>query len=136
MSPDMAQARYPGSLCYCPGDSAALNAEVIALIRQGRKTMTCDTWENALADGMPLPGRIDIALDWEGQAAVATRTLQVEKIRFCDMDDAHVPPQAEFSDLDDWQCGYRAYLTRLGVFRDDIPLMVETFELVEDFNHV
>ena len=129
---DRALARYPGAVTYRPGDGPALNAEILALMRAGRKTMTCEAWDRALADGLPVPGRIDIALDWGGAPALATRTLRVERIAYADMDTARVVPQGEFRDLDHWRQGYRAYLTRAGVFAPDLPLMVETFEVVAD----
>ncbi|MFN3938544.1 MAG: ASCH domain-containing protein [Gemmobacter sp.] len=130
---DEALSRYPGAVAYRPGDGPALNARILALMRSGAKTMTCDGWDNAVADGLPVPGRIDIALDGDGRPAVATRTLKVERIGFGAMDEARVGPQAEFRDLADWRAGYRAFLSRNGTFSEDMPLMVETFEVVEDF---
>ena len=127
-----ALARYPGAVTYRPGDSAALNAEILGLMRSGAKTMTCEAWDRAVADGLPAAGRVDIALDWDGRPALATRTLMVERIAFGDMDEVRVAPQGEFRDLAHWQAGYRAYLTRRGVFAHDLPLMVETFAVVED----
>lgn len=130
------QARYPDAVCFTFGDSAALNAQILELVRAGRKTMTCDAWEAfALrAEQLPEKGRIDIALDWVGVPQLAVRTVDVERIRFCDMDAGRVPPQGEFRDLADWQSGYEAYLRRVGLFQDDVPMLVETFEVVEDFS--
>jgi len=133
MTLDEALTRYAGAVAYRPGDTEALNARILALIRTGRKTMSCDAWTRAEADGLPVLGRVDIALAWEGRPAVATRTLKVESIRFDEMDEARVGPQGEFRDLVDWQEGYRQFLTRTGGFAPDMELMVETFELVEDF---
>lgn len=131
---DRILARYPNAETYKSGDSAALNAQILDLMRRGRKTMTCEAWEVFGPDGeaMPKPGRIDIALDWEGRPALAVRTLKVERVRYCDVTDAYVAPQGEFTDLADWRAGYRAVLTRAGRFREDMELMIETFEVVED----
>ena len=136
MTVDEAIARYPGAITYTPGDSSELNAEIIRLMRQGAKTMTCDAWTSAEAEGMPVAGRVDIALDWQGEPALATRTLAIERIRYCDMTAERVAPQGEFVDLDDWRRGYRALLSRAGLFHEEVDLMVETFEVVEDFSHV
>ncbi|MEE4189655.1 MAG: ASCH domain-containing protein [Roseobacter sp.] len=126
--------RYRGAVTYTSGDSAALNAEILALMRQGRKTATCAAWETFGPDGetLPEPGRVDIALRWGGKPALAVRTLRVERVRFCDMDAAMIPPQGEFRDLAHWRAGYQAYFTRMGLFHPEMDLMVETFEVVED----
>ena len=53
-------------------------------MRSGVKTGTCDVW-SIYVDGteeLPVVGRVDIALDWAGRAALATRTLAVERIAF------------------------------------------------------
>jgi O-acetyl-ADP-ribose deacetylase (regulator of RNase III)/uncharacterized protein YhfF len=131
---DAALARYPDAVAYRPGDGPALNAQILSLMRAGRKTMTCDAWARAEANGLPVSGRIDIALDWDGCPALATRTLAVDRISFEHMDAARVAAQGEFRDLDHWRAGYRAYLSRTGSFSPDVALMVETFEVVEDLS--
>jgi uncharacterized protein YhfF len=45
-----------------------------------------------------------------------------------------VTAQGEFRDLDDWRAGYRAYLTRAGLFAPDVEMLVETFTCVEVFS--
>ncbi|SDI14265.1 Uncharacterized protein YhfF [Lutimaribacter saemankumensis] len=128
-------ARYPGAVTFRYGDSARLNADILALVRAGRKTMTCDALPAFEARGETLPeeGRIDIALDWSGKPALAVQTLKVEHVPFDRMDEARVPPQGEFSDLADWRAGYEAYLRRAGHFAPDVTMVVETFRMVEDF---
>jgi uncharacterized protein YhfF len=135
MTLDDALARHPGAVTFRPGDSAALNAGILALMRSGRKTMTCAAWADfeAGAEALPVVGRIDIALDWEGRPACAVETLRVERIAFSAMDETRIPPQGEFRDLAHWREGYRAYLERAGSFDPDMPMMVETFRLAEDF---
>jgi len=130
-----AQARYPGAVSFTYGDSAELNAEILALVREGRKTMTCDAWDAFAARGEvpPRPGRVDIALDWEGRPVLAARTLTVERVPFDQMDEARVSPQGEFRDLAHWRAGYEAYLRRAGMFRAHVDMLVETFEVVEWF---
>ncbi|MFD1343122.1 ASCH domain-containing protein [Litorisediminicola beolgyonensis] len=134
MTGDAAERLFPGAVRYRPGDGPALNAEILGLMRAGRKTATCAALsEFSEAEPAPEPGRVDIALDWAGQPALATRTLAVEQLRWDEMDEARVPPQGEFRDLADWRAGYRAYLTRAGRFREDLPLIYETFAVVHDF---
>lgn len=133
---EQALARYPSAISFTYGDSAELNARILELVRAGRKTVTCDAWEAFAARAEPLPeqGRTDIALDLAGVPQLAVRTVAVEKIRFCDMDESRIPPQGEFRDLAHWQVGYEAYLRRAGLFRLDVPMLIETFEVVEDFS--
>ncbi|NNE53648.1 MAG: ASCH domain-containing protein [Sulfitobacter sp.] len=130
-----ALARYPGAVSFRYGDSATLNAEILALVRAGRKTVTCDAVAGFEARGEPRPepGRIDIALDWVGKPALAVRTVTVDLIPFDAMPEALIAPQGEFLDLDDWRAGYEAYLRRAGLFAPDVEMLVETFEVVEDF---
>lgn len=131
-----ALGRYPGAVAFKYGDSAALNAEIIQLVRAGRKTVTCDAWLAFAArnESLPKVGRTDIALDWAGAPQLAVRTVAVEKVAFCDVDAARIPPQGEFRDLDHWRAGYEAYLRRAGIFREDVDILLETFEVVEDFS--
>lgn len=128
-------ARYPGAKTYKPGDGVALNAEIIGLMRSGRKTATCATLDEFTDDpgSYPEVGRVDIVLDWQGNPAMATRTLSLEKIAFSEMDESRIPPQGEFADLDDWRRGYAAYFERNGGFDPEIVLLYERFEVVEDF---
>jgi uncharacterized protein YhfF len=127
--------RYPGALTFRYGDGPVLNAEILALVRAGRKTVSCDALAafRARAEALPEAGRTDIALTWDGAPALAIRTLRVDIIPFDRFPADLVPPQAEFRDLDDWRQGYRAYLTRSGHFALNADMVVETFRLVEDF---
>ena len=134
LPPDI-RARYPRAVAFRYGDSAELNAEILGLVRAGRKTMSCDALPAFTARGEPVPevGRTDIALDWDGNPALAVQTVTVEHIPFDRMDESRIPPQGEFRDLDHWRQGYRAYLTRSGHFAPDVVMVVETFRVVEDF---
>ena len=48
---DRILARYPNAETYKSGDSAALNAQILDLMRRGRKTMTCEAWKVFGPDG-------------------------------------------------------------------------------------
>lgn len=127
--------RYPGAVAFRCRDGPALNAEIMALVRAGAKTVSCEAWDAFAARGAPLPqvGRVDIPLDWAGALKLAVRTVAVETLRFCDMDDSRIPPQGEFADLEHWRREYKAYLRRSGCFAWGAPMVMETFELVEEF---
>lgn len=133
---DQALAKYPGAESFTYGDGPDLNAEILTLVRAGRKTMTCDATCAfvARAEKLPEPGRIDIALDWSGTPVLAVRTVLVEYIAFDQMDASRIAPQAEFRDLAHWRAGYKAYLTRAGHFAPDVEMLVETFEVIEVFS--
>ena len=129
-----ASERWPGAQTYRPGDSAALNAEILGLMRSGRKTASCEAVAYFAETGEALPevGRIDLALDWDGRPALALRTLELVWLRFHEMTEARVAEQGEFRDLAHWRQGYEAYLTRAGRYSPDAPMLMERFELVED----
>lgn len=130
-----ALALYPGSISFKYGDSAALNAEILALVLSGMKTVTCDALVNFEARGEPVPvvGRTDIALNWAGRPVAAVRTVEVLHIPFDQMSEDLVTAQGEFRDLEDWRRGYEAYLTRAGVFAFDVVMLAEHFDVVEVF---
>jgi uncharacterized protein YhfF len=117
------------------GDSAELSAEILALVRAGMKTATCEAVRaySEGGDAWPEVGRRDVALEWDGSPAVMIETVAVETRRFGEMEEAFVQAQGEFRDLAHWQAGYRAYFERTGGFAEDMKLMCETFKVVEDY---
>lgn len=117
------------------GDSAALCEEILALVRSGVKTATCDAAAHygKGKDAWPEVGRRDVALNWDGTPAVMVETVEVFTRRFDEMDEDLVAAQGEFRDLAHWQLGYTAYFKRAGVFSEDMKLMCERFKLVEDY---
>ncbi|MDU8929021.1 ASCH domain-containing protein [Alisedimentitalea sp. MJ-SS2] len=130
----VALKRYPGAQAFRFGDDAELNAEILSLVRAGKKTVTCDAVEAFVTRGedLPVPGRIDIACDWDWRPACAVETVTLERRAFEEMDEVLVADQGEFSDLEEWRQGYRAYLERSVGFRPGIEMAVERFRLVED----
>lgn len=133
-----ALARYPDAVSFKYGDSAALNAEILSLVRTGRKTVSCDALAAFEARGETLPklGRVDIALNWSGVPVLAVRTVAVDYVPFDQVTEAMIPDQAEFRDLAHWRVGYQAYLSRSGHFAPDAMMLMERFEVVEDFGEV
>ncbi|MEM1302850.1 MAG: ASCH domain-containing protein, partial [Pseudomonadota bacterium] len=68
------------------GDSEALCNEILALVRSGRKTATCEAMEVYEGDDvMPRVGRRDIALNWDGTPAVMLETVEVTQRKFSEM---------------------------------------------------
>ncbi len=117
------------------GDSKKLCDEILALVRAGKKTATCEALGvyGKGGDEMPQVGRRDVALEWDGRPAVMLETVEVTTRRFSDMDAEFVAAQGEFRDLKHWQKGYEAYFARNGGFDPDMELMCERFRVVEDF---
>jgi uncharacterized protein YhfF len=117
------------------GDTAALCAEILALVRSGQKTATCEAASayGKGGDAWPEVGRRDVALNWDGTPALMIDTVEVTTRRFSDMDAEFVKAQGEFRDLEHWRAAYEAYFRRTGGFSPDMKLMCERFELIEDF---
>lgn len=117
------------------GDSAAMSAQILDLVRSGKKVATCEAARaySEGGDAWPEVGRRDVALEWDGAPAVMIETVAVETRRFCEMDTAFVAAQGEFVDLEHWRAAYRAYFEATGGFSDDMKIMCETFKLVEDY---
>lgn len=131
---DDLKAKYPGAESFTFGDSAALSAELIALVRSGRKTGTCGALRDFSEGGeaIPVAGRKDIALDWDGTPALVIETLSVTIRRFCDVEAEFALSEGENEDLAGWQRDHRAYFERNGGFSPEMELVCERFRLVED----
>ena len=117
------------------GDSPKLCAEIIALVRSGQKTATCEA-ASAYGEGgdaWPEVGRRDVALNWDGTPALMIESVEVSTRRFADMDAEFVAAQGEFRDLEHWRKAYEAYFRRAGGFSEDMKLMCERFRLIEDY---
>lgn len=128
------QAAYPGAETFRFGDNARLSAELIALVRRGRKTGTCGALRSFTEGGeaMPVVGRRDIVLDWDGTPALIVETVSVTVWRFCDVDVDFALSEGENDDLAGWQRDHRSYFERNGGFSPEMELVCERFRLVED----
>ena len=114
------------------GDSRALNAELLALVRSGAKTATCGALRDfgPGAEDMPAVGRRDVALDWDGVPALVIETVEVTIRRFCDMPEDFALAEGE-GDLDAWPRRPIAYFGRKGGFDPEMELVCERFRLIE-----
>ena len=126
--------RYPDAETFTFGDSRKLCDELLALVRSGRKTATCGALRDFQQGGeaMPVAGRRDIALDWDGNPALVIETVEVTQQRYCDVDAGFALAEGENDSLDGWQADHRAYFTRNGGWLPDMMLVCERFRLIED----
>lgn len=117
------------------GDNEDLCNEVLALVRAGKKTVTCAPLSDfgPGKDPMPEVGRQDVALEWDGRPAVKMETVEVLTMPFDDIGEDLVAPMAEFRDRDDFRTQYRGYFENQGKWSDNMMLMVERFRLIQDF---
>ncbi len=126
--------RYRGAETFTFGDNRALCDHLIALVRAGRKTATCGALGDyqTEAEALPVAGRIDVALDWDGTPALVIRTTEVTVRRFCDVDADFAFAEGENDTLNGWQTDHRAFFTRNGGWNEAMMLVCERFELIED----
>lgn len=114
------------------GDSRALCDELLALVRSGVKTATCGALRDFAEGGeaMPVTGRRDIALDWDGNPALLIETTEVTIHRFCEVPEDFALAEGEGT-FADWQQGHIGYFTRNGGFDPQMKLVCERFRLIE-----
>ena len=105
------------------------------LVRLGRKTATCEALRNFGSDGeaMPVVGRRDVALNWDGSPALLIETLEVTQRRFCDVDESFALAEGENDDLEGWRRDHQEYFERNGGFDPKMMLVCERFRLVHDY---
>ena len=116
------------------GDSPALCARLLSLVRQGRKTATCGALRDFAEGGEAMPelGRQDLALNWDGTPALLIETTEVTIRRFCDVTEDFALAEGENDDLEGWRADHRAFFERNGGWQDDMALVCERFRLVRD----
>ena len=123
------------SITFTFGDNAELCNELLGLVRAGKKTATCDALRAFGPDGdaMPVVGRRDIALNWDGTQALVLETVEVFQARFCDVDEGFALAEGENDDLEGWQSDHQSYFERSGGFDSEMMLVCERFKLIRDF---
>lgn len=125
-------ARYPGAETFRFGDGPELSERLIALVIAGTKTATCGAARDFDADEpLPVVGRRDVALHWDGRPAVVIETTEVTRRRFREVDADFALAEGEDADLAGWQAGHRAYFERNGGWDPEMELICERFEVVE-----
>ena len=134
MTLGQALARHPGAETFTFGDGPELSAELLAAVRSGAKTATCSALRDVEggSEAMPVAGRVDVALDWDGIPALAVRTVEVVTCRFDEVTRAFAEAEGEGS-YEDWRDGHVRFFERNGGWSPDMMLVCERFEMVEDF---
>ncbi len=117
------------------GDNHALCDRLLSLVRSGKKTATCEALRvfESGDEEMPVVGRRDIALNWDGSPALMIETTQVTLARFCDVDEDFALAEGENDDLRGWQADHREYFDRNGGFDAEMMLVLERFKLIRDY---
>ena len=134
MKAEQIQARTADSSTVTFGDNEELCNDLLRLIRIDRKTATCTALREfgPEGDAMPVVGRQDIALNWDGTPALILEILEVTQMRFCDVDESFALAEGENDDLEGWRHGHQAYFERNGGFDHEMLLVCERFKLVHD----
>lgn len=135
MTLDDALKKYPGAETFRFGDGAKMSEDLIGLVRSGKKRATCGRLADFGEGGEPMPvvGRRDIALNWDGSPALVIETKSLEQKRFCDMDADFALAEGENETLEGWRRDHQAYFERNGGFDPEMMLICERFDVVEDF---
>lgn len=125
--------KYPQAETFKFGDNEMLSQELLALVRAGKKTATC----GALRDfeqgeeALPVVGGMDIALNWDGTPSVVIETMQVDIVRYCDVDAGFALSEGENDTLDGWKQDHKRYFESNNGFDPEMELVCESFRLVE-----
>lgn len=124
-----------GLVSFTFGDSEDLCNELLRLVRSGRKTATCEALHNFGPDGeaMPVAGRRDVALNWDGTPALLVETIEVTQKRFCDVDESFALAEGENDDLAGWRRDHQAYFERNGGFDPEMMVVCERFRMLHDY---
>ena len=128
-------ARYPGAETFTFGDGPELCAQLLDLVRSGRKTATCGALRDFGPGGeaMPVVGRRDIALHWDGTPALVIETVEVARRRFSEVDAEFALAEGENDSLEGWRRDHRAYFERNGGWDPEMDVACERFRVVEVF---
>ena len=119
------------------GDTEADCRWLTQLVRDGRKTATCDRVEmfgsGPGQEPLPVVGRRDVAANWDGTPAVEIETLSVSFHRFDEVPENFALAEGENDRLEGWRRDPRVYFERTGGWSPDMMLMCERFLMVRDF---
>ncbi len=134
MKPDDLQNLVASSITFTFGDNEELCNALLQLIRLGQKTATCGALYEfgPGGDAMPVIGRRDIALNWDGTPSLILETLDVFQERFCDVSKDFALAEGENDDLQGWRNDHQRYFERNGGFDYEMILVCERFKLVQD----
>ena len=112
------------------GDSPELANELVELVLAGAKRATC--WAESQGLLSAEVGKLMVALDGYGVPRAVLRTLELNKRRFDEVDEAFAFDEGEGDrSLRFWRDAHKRYFTRLGRYAPDMMLWCERFEVVE-----
>ncbi len=111
------------------GDSPALADRLAALIVAGVKTATCSALSQ---DAWSPPGERGVLVDGKGKPVAILEIETSEHLPFCDItpEQARLEGEGDLS-FDYWRDAHREYFSRNGGFSETMPVVFETFRLVE-----
>ena len=126
--------KYPGAGSFKFGDSDAMNAELIALVRAGKKTATMGKAADFAdePEALPVVGRRDFVTHWDGTPAVVIETVSVERMPFDKVSEAFALAEGEDATYADWYKSHRAYFERNGGWSAKMEMICERFKVIED----
>ncbi len=136
MQLDAVLHEYPNAETFTFGDSKALSEQLINLVLEGKKTATCGALRDFESgnEAMPVLGRQDIVLNWDGSPALVIETINIAIIKFIDVEEAFALAEGENDSLAGWQHDHRAYFERNSGFSPEMLLVCERFRLIDNFN--
>ncbi|MBV9430554.1 MAG: ASCH domain-containing protein [Hyphomicrobiales bacterium] len=111
------------------GDSSKLADELLALVLEGKKRATC--W--AVSEGLKgaALAKPMVALDGAGRPRAILETVELVQRRFDEVDASFAFDEGEGDrSLAYWREVHRRYFTRLNLFRPDMMLWCERFNLI------
>ena len=135
MSTDTPKTPSDRSVSFKFGDCEELCNELLSLVRAGYKTATCNSLRNfrGIEEEIPVVGRRDIALNWDGTPALLIETLKVTQMRFCDVDESFALAEGENEDLEGWRRDHQEYFEANGGFDWEMMLVCEHFKVIHDY---
>ena len=135
MNTEDSQVHRSGLVTFTFGDNEELCNELLCLVRSGQKTATCEALSEFDPGGeqMPVVGRRDVALNWDGTPALLIETLEVTQMRFCDVDESFALAEGENEDLEGWRRDHQEYFERTCGFDRDMMLVCERFRLIHEY---
>ena len=110
------------------GDSPELADKLLSLVLDGKKRATC--W--AVSQGLmsAAVGKSMVALDSAKRPRAVLRTVELVQRRFDEVDEAFAYDEGEGDrSLAFWREAHERYFTRLKVFRPNMMLWCERFEV-------
>ena len=127
-------SKDPNAVTFRFGDSDAMNRELIALVRAGKKRATMGRLSDfgPGKEAKPVVGRCDIITEWDGTPAVVVRTVSVEEMPLNEISEDFALAEGENETYREWYDDHRRYFERNGGWAPDMMMICERFEVVED----